>query len=144
MTLNDLSRLWYLNREIELDEERLAELEDMAVSITSPLSDMPSGKGGINRSLEEVAVKIANIKEIINRKKERCIHEREVLEDYISTVPDSLVRMVLILRFINGLPWAQVASSIGGKCTEDSVKKICYRWIREEEQRERERINAMP
>ena len=38
MTLKELSQLYYLNREIEMDKKRLLELEARAVSCSSDLS----------------------------------------------------------------------------------------------------------
>ena len=44
MTLKELSQLYYLNREIEMDKKRLQELEIMAVSISPNLTLPPSTK----------------------------------------------------------------------------------------------------
>ena len=41
MTLKELSQLYYLNREIEMDKRRLQELEAQAVSCTPNLTGMP-------------------------------------------------------------------------------------------------------
>ena len=45
MTLKELSQLYYLNREIEMDKKRLLELEARAVSCSSDLSGMPRSPG---------------------------------------------------------------------------------------------------
>ena len=37
--------------------------------------------------------------------------------------------MIFTYRFINGLTWAQVSETIGMRTTEDSVKKLCYRFL---------------
>ncbi len=129
MTLNELSQLYYLNREIELDQQRLQELEGQC-SPGSPVLDGMPRSPGMNRSkVERLAAEIVDLQAIIAAKQIQCIHERQRLERYISTIPDSLTRMVFTLRFINGLPWMQVAAHIGGNNTEDSVKKTCYRYL---------------
>lgn len=132
MTNKELSQLYYLNREIELDEKRLRELEAESTSITCNMSGMPSG-GGASSKVEKIVAEIVDLKAIIAAKQIQCIHERQRLERYIADVPDSLVRMVLTLRYISGLPWSQVAFSIGGNNTEESVKKICYRHLHSSE-----------
>lgn len=43
MTLKELSQLYYLNREIEKDEQRLAELEAIATGTTQNVTGMPHG-----------------------------------------------------------------------------------------------------
>jgi len=130
MTLNELSQLYWLNREIEMDQERLAELEQKATSISSPnLSGVPGGSNHFDNKIQRYVADIVDLQMIILAKQQQCIHERNRLERYIATIPDSLTRQVFTLRFINGLPWRQVAAHIGGNNTEDSVKKTCYRYI---------------
>ena len=130
MTLNELSQLYWLNREIEMDQERLAELEQKATSVSSPnLSGVPGGSNHFDNKIQRYVADIVDLQMIILAKQQQCIHERNRLERYIATIPDSLTRQVFTLRFINGLPWRQVAAHIGGNNTEDSVKKTCYRYI---------------
>lgn len=129
MTLKELSQLYYLNREIEMDQERLADLKTR-VGLSSPQMDgMPHGSGHGESKVEKVAAEIVDLQAIIAAKQIQCIHERARLERYISHIPDSLTRMIFTFRFVNGLPWAQVAASIGGDNKEDSVKKVCYRYL---------------
>lgn len=159
MTVKELSQLYWLNREIELDqqrldnldaeirrdEEHLAFLEVRASSPSGPNYDgMPKGSGYGNK-LESDVVRIIELQESIRRKKAArsdiamtikakqmlCLTERNKLERYIADLPDSLLRMIFTLRFINGLTWAQVSESIGVRTTEDSVKKLCYRYLDE-------------
>ncbi|MCD8191125.1 MAG: hypothetical protein LUD78_13085 [Clostridiales bacterium] len=107
MTTAELNQLYWLNREIEIDQRNLDNLQRA------------------NGSPEE----IAGLQAIILRKQERCIRERARLERYIADIPDSLARMIFHLRFVDGLPWQQVAASIGGNNTADSVRKICTRFL---------------
>ena len=108
MTLKELSQLYYLNREIEMDQARLEALRAKASAPGSPNYDgMPKSPIYENR-----------------------------LERYISEIPDSLTRQIFTLRFISGLSWLQVAYSIGGNNTEGGVKMICYRYINDEKKRQ--------
>ncbi len=161
MTIKELSQLYWLNREIESDRERLSSLdaeikrdeeqlsylEEQASSPSGPNYDsMPKNPSYRNR-LENAVIKIIELQKIIERKKvlrsdsARAIHakqilclaERNKLERYIADLPDSLIRMIFTFRFINGLTWAQVSERIGMRTTEDSVKKMCYRYLAEHE-----------
>lgn len=107
MTVWQLSQLYFLRREIAGDERRLANLRY---------------EGGSAESERE-------LRAAIERKRDRCVRERLRLEEWISGVEDSLVRQILTHRFVDGCTWLQVAMRIGGGNTEDSVKKICYRYI---------------
>lgn len=130
MTLKELSQLYYLNREIEMDQERVEALRAKASAPGSPNYDgMPKSPSYENR-LERYIADIVDLENIINLKIQQCLIERKRLERYISEIPDSLTRQIFTLRFINGLSWLQVAYSIGGNNTEQSVKMICYRYIK--------------
>ncbi len=130
MTLRGLSQLYHLNREIERDKARLAELRASAYAASSPNLSGEGIGGGIGDRVGRYGTQIADFEKRISEKIERCMHERDCLERYIADIPDSLTRQIFALRFVNGLSWIQVAFSIGGNTTEDSVKKICYRYIK--------------
>lgn len=129
MTLKELSQLYYLNREIEMDRRRLEELRAKSESPGSPRFDgMPRIKSTISK-VERYAEEIADLEAIIAAKQQQCIHERNRLERYINDIDDSLTRQIFTFRFVNGLPWPQVAAHIGGNNTEKSVSKACYRYL---------------
>lgn len=130
MTLKELSQLYYLNKEIEADIQRLERLRANTYKPSSPnLSGMPKSQY-VDNALECGVAEIADLEEIISDKLKRIIQERKKLEMYISSIHDSLTRQVFTLRFINNMSWLQVALKIGGGNTEDSVKKVCYRYIK--------------
>lgn len=130
MTLKELSQLYYLNREIERDQERLEQLRARVSAPGSPNYDgMPKSPSFENR-LERYIAEIVDLEAIIRAKITQCLHERNRLERYIAEIPDSLTRQIFQLRFINGLTWVQIAFSVGGGNTEGSVKMICYRYIK--------------
>lgn len=132
MTVKELSQLYHLNRKIELDKERLAELEAQAAAIGGGgLDGMPRTPGYANK-VERLVAEIVDTKGIIAAKQTECIFERNRLERYIADIPDALTQNIFALRFVNGLTWFQVAQAIGGNNTEDSVKKTCYRYLDKE------------
>lgn len=51
------------------------------------------------------------------------------IESYISNIEDSHIRRIVSLRFVENLSWGDVARRIGGGNTEDSVKKMFYRYM---------------
>jgi hypothetical protein len=128
VTIKDLSQLYYLNREIERDKRRLAELENAAQSCTAKITGMPHGSGTGDK-IGLYAAEIADLRGIIELNLQKCWYELNRLNRYISSIDDSLTRQIFTLRFVNGLPWQQVAYSVGGNNTADSVKKICYRYL---------------
>ena len=132
MTLKELSQLYYLNREIERDQERLDALRERAAAAGAPNTDgMPKSPGYENR-IEHYIAEIVDLEAIIRAKISLCMHERNRLERYIADIPDSLTRQIFALRFINGLSWVHIALDVGGGNTEEGVRKRVYRYLEQE------------
>ncbi len=130
MTLKELSQLYYLNREIEMDQRRLEKLRAKSTSPGSPRFDeIPKGTAVISK-VECYAEEIVDLEAIIAAKQQQCIHERNRLERYINDIEDSLTRQIFQLRFVNGLTWSQISFSVGGGNTEESVRKRVYRYLK--------------
>ena len=137
MTLKELSQLYYLNREIERDKDRLEMLRAKASAPGAPNYDsMPKSPSFENR-LERMCAEIIDLEAIMQAKITQCLHERSRLERYIADIPDSLTRQIFTLRFINGLTWLQIAYSVGGGNTEEGVRKRVYRYLIQENKSEK-------
>lgn len=131
MTLKELSQLYYLTREIEADQKRLDELEQLAESPSgAQLTGMPRAPFSNSSNVERLAAEIVDLQAIIAARQIQCIHERARLERWISEIPDSLTRQIFHCRFVEGRTWVQVALRVGGGNTEGSVKMICYRYLK--------------
>lgn len=107
MTHKELSQLYGLHREIELDQKQLQRVQALG-----------SNQAQVRICEEKLAQKI-----------EFAYAEYARLLTFLEQVDDTLVRSALHLRYVNGLPWLQVAYGIGGNTTEDGVKKMCYRYL---------------
>lgn len=134
MTTKELSQLYYLNREIENCQRKLEELEYQRGCSPVILDDMPHGKGPAKSRVEQLAAEIVDLKAIIHAKQIECIHERNRLERYIASIPDSEIRMIFEFRFADCLPWEQVAACIGEGNTAERVRQVCSRYIRAHEE----------
>jgi hypothetical protein len=129
VTTQELSQLYYLNREIEHLKTRIEELECIATSSTSRITGMPHTTD-ISDKVGKYASEIADLKELLDLNLKKCFYELNRLNRYISSIQDSEIRLIITLRYINGLSWRQIAFSIGGGNTEDGVKKIVYRYLK--------------
>lgn len=128
MTKKELSQLYYLNREIEEQQRRLQELEESATSCTAHITGMPHGSGVADK-IGKYAAEIADMRGLLDLNLKKCFYELNRLNRYISSVEDSQMRMILSLRYINGLSWQQIAWSIGGGNTENGVRMIHNRFL---------------
>lgn len=128
MNKKELSQLYYLNREIEEQQRRVEELENIATSCTSHITGMPRIMGISDKIIKCVA-EMADLKGLLDLNLKKCFYELNRLNRYIESVDESHMRMILSLRYINALSWEQIACSIGGGNTEDSVRKAHDRFL---------------
>ena len=129
MTKKELSQLYHLNREIEEQQRRLQELEDMATSCTDHITGMPR-VNGISDKVGKYAAEIADLKGLLDLNLKKCFYELNRLNRFIAGVEDSEMRMILSLRYVNGLTWEQVAASISVYANENSVKQAAHRYLK--------------
>lgn len=129
MTIRELSQLYYLNREISDLKLKIAEIESKATDTSVKITGMPHAPTAGDK-IGKLIAELDYYKSTLNNRLEQCRLELIRLNDYISKCDDSLTRQILTYRFVNGLPWTQVAASIGGT-SEYAVKKTAYRYIKE-------------
>lgn len=131
MTVKELSQLYWLDKEIVMDEKRLEQLEQQAASVSSPKYDGMPHSHDAGSMTEKLVAEIIDLQAIIAAKQIQCIHEKQRLERYIEQIDDAYTRQIFELRFVERMSWADVAYTVGGEsCSEGSVKKICYRYIK--------------
>ena len=72
---------------------------------------------------------------LMTRKNRLEILENDLLstinevDEFISAISDSQIRQIVRYRVLDELSWRQIAQKIGGGNTEDSTKKIFYRYF---------------
>lgn len=161
MTVQELSRLYWLRREIQADRDRLEKLKQeieydeaklaaiaaQAVSLSAQaFDDTPVMASKIGSRVENDAIILADLKRHIEAKKRlaeslaqtirgkllKSIEEQARLEQYIAEVPPGAVRSIMTFRFVEGMTWEQVSDALGFRSTPDSVKKLCYRYLKAE------------
>lgn len=132
MTVRELSQLYYIKKILERDTLRLEELESRLQPGGMNLNGMPRNPSSKN-IIEEVVPLIIDIKERILKNQIEYIAEQKKIESYIDSINDYQIRLILSMRFVDHLTWNQISVKIGGNNTEDSVKKMCYRFLKKSE-----------
>lgn len=112
MTKKELSQLYWLNREIEEEKRKLRELEAAATSSTATITGLPHVSGAHDK-IGDMAILIAEQRDLIDLKVRQSVIEYNRLNRYIAGVEDAQMRMILSLRYVNGMSWQQVAFAIG-------------------------------
>jgi hypothetical protein len=129
MTKQELSQLYYLNREIEQMKKRIAELESAATSATQSITGMPHANG-ISDKTGKYAAEIVDLKKLLELNLKKCFYELNRINQYINSVPDPLVRQIIMYQFVNGLNWFQIECHIGGGNKAESLRKKLYRYLK--------------
>lgn len=130
MTVRELSRLYYLRKLIDRSNEQLVKLEAQAQPGCQEITGMPRNPVFAKSAVEEIAIQISNLKDRLQKEQIEYLRERSKIENYIMSVQDYQIRLIMLLRFVDLLTWAQVAQRIGGNNTEDSVRKACNRFLK--------------
>lgn len=132
MTLKQLNELSRLPGVIRTFEREIS--DDYAVDTVSGSSkEYPYIKRTVTirgYTTEESAAKAAELTQLK--------HEYKKLTDYIDSIENKQLQVIFILRFIKSLSWRRIAFKIGGNNTEESVKKMVYRYIRQSDNKRRQ------
>lgn len=133
MTLQELNKHFELREKLEKAHEMIDSLRSAAFPGGQKLDGMPHASG-IKDKVGDLAIEIADMDARIEFLEEEIDKVKEPIIKYINAIDDDQTRLVFRLRFIRCLTWREVAVILSGGNTEDSVKKICYRYLQIDEE----------
>ncbi len=111
MTKKELSQLYYLKKEINEQQRRLAELEAAATGCTVKITGLPNGKG-ISDKIGNYAAQISDLKALIDLNLRKCFYELNRLNRYIESIEDAEMKLIFTLRYVHGMSWTKIAFAI--------------------------------
>lgn len=126
MTLSRLNAHYDLVTTYRTAQEILHRLREAADLKAQNLTGMPHSTG-INDIVGNTAVEIVRTEDRIKDLAARIEESQRPIEAWIDTVKDIYAQSILRLRYIHGMSWGEVADTVGGGNTEQSVKAVCYR-----------------
>ncbi len=130
MTLKELKDYPYVINAIKRYEKELAELYiDSAGSMSPDVSGMPHGHGA---SMSKVVSGYERNEKDIEELKEKIRLYRIRLQRYdlfFESIQEEQTLQIFELRFKHSKHWEDIAVCVGGNNTENTVKKICYRYL---------------
>ena len=130
MTLQELKNYPYIVTAIKEYKNELAELyDDSAGSMSPDMSGMPHGCSASGSKVafgyERNEKRIEELKDTIAKLKTRL----KEIDKFFSEIEDMQTRLIFELRFKKRHTWKKISETIGGNNTENTVKKICYRYL---------------
>ena len=129
MTSRELKNLYYLKKEINQQQRRIAEPEAAATNCSTKITGLPSGKGSSDK-IGNYAAQIADLKALLDLNLKKCFYEFNRLNCYIEEVEEPLIKQIMIYRFEHQMSWMQIEKAMGGKNRAESLRKKLYRYLK--------------
>ena len=129
MTLQELSRYYKLQKQLERNKEMLRSLSAAAGPGAQVLTGMPHASGSSDK-VADLVMEMEDLEQRILALEFKCDQEKKKIQTYINKIHDDQTRMIFRLRFLHCMTWGEVAAVIGGGNTEVGVKVKCYRYLK--------------
>jgi len=130
MTKHDLQQIRHLNNEIRILREHLTEME-LQIGCGAIAQDGQPKGNKIGRPTEQQAIKIAETITIIHTLELEVQELKLQTWAFVASIDDSVMRQIIILRFIDGKSWFKVSEGIGGDATEEGCRKAFERFFKD-------------
>ena len=128
MTKAELAQYRYLKREISSLRNKFRELEAAISGGSSQLTGMPGGMISAD-TVANCAIELADVGAILMLREQTAVCEMRRILRFTSTVEDSMLRMAIERRYLQGWTWEKIALSLGGGNTADGVRKSVHRFL---------------
>lgn len=129
MTKAELEQIYYLNRELKMWETELERVRCKSL-VGSPLPSNSHGSG-VSNKVADRAERIIELENRIIAKRDEIQRLRDEAVEYIYSISDSLTRQIIYYRCVSLMSWRRVAYEVGGNNTEESVRQIYSRFMRD-------------
>lgn len=130
MTVEELSQVYYINKEINSLQLELAELRQRNFYKPNIITDMPRGGSGKESNLEYVNA-VMELEDLINYSLRKLQYERKKVEKFLNSVDDAELRLIMRLRAVNNMKWEDIGTDLGMERT--TVSKKFYKYFRNRE-----------
>lgn len=112
MTIKELSKYHDIKIEIKQLEDNIIELERTVIGASKITGISVGSSNSISNHTERIGTKLALLKGKLTSKKEKLLDEANKIEDFLATVDDSDIRIIIRKRFLEGKTWDAVSKEI--------------------------------
>ncbi len=114
MTLEDASQVYYISQEIKYIKKELWDLEaGRKYYKPNILSDMPKGKGAYSNMTDDFLERQGELEDMLRYSLQKLQEERKRFEEFLASVDDAEIRLILRLRCVNNMCWEDIGASLG-------------------------------
>lgn len=110
MTLEESKQIHYIIKEISVLQRELAELKMKNPYKQNIITDMP--RGGGSSDISDYASEVMELEDMLNYSLRKLQRERRKFEQFLTTVEDSEMRLILRLRCINNMGWFDIGEEL--------------------------------
>lgn len=130
MTRKELESVYCLKKELRMWQERLAELQSDIAMSPKALDGMPfQHTNEISNPTERKAIKLMEVAKIIEGKISEIKITLAEIEEFITSIDDSVIRQIIEYRCVKCLDWKTIAAKLGTVYTEDNVRQMYHRFV---------------
>lgn len=137
MDKRTLYRLFVLPKMIEQKQREIQRIIDRLTSMSPNLSGMPHG-GGVHDKLGEGVPDLVDKKRELEEIRRGYEQEEAKLNGWIDGIEDLQIQLIFSLRFKERMSWNEVADTVGGNNSEDSVRMTVNRYLEKGEKADAE------
>jgi len=119
MTQEELSRLQHIQKEIQIIQQQISNTSHLSYKydkVRGSDSNFPYTLRSFTiegYDYDAYYVKLDRLNKKLEQKLCELIDEKDRLNDYIESVEDPIMRMILRLKHMDGLTWSQIGDRIG-------------------------------
>ena len=128
MDKKTLYRLFYLPKQIAQKKREIQRIWEKLTAMSPSLTGMPHS-GGVRDKVGDGTVELVARKEELEELVRGYEQEEKEINDWIDSLDDIQINLILTLRFRERMSWNQVADEAGGINTEDSCRKMVDRYL---------------
>lgn len=131
MTLQELNRLRKSISTVRKLQNKINAKKRSAENASPNISGMPSSHGSAEGKSNIILSYIDDERTLEPLLKEILLENANALK-FIMSISDLQLQLIFRYRFLNGYSWVKVANEIGGGNTDESVKKMVYRYLKQQ------------
>lgn len=131
MTLQELNKLRKSISTVRKLQNKINDKKRCAENASPNISGMPSSHGSAEGKSNIILSYIDDERALEPLLKEIILENANALK-FIMSISDLQLQLIFRYRFLNGYSWVKVANEIGGGNTDESVKKMVYRYLKQQ------------
>ena len=128
MTIDELKNFRKLTYAIRYWRRELEEMQRASYTRSPQLTGLP-GSGDLSDPTSERALREGKIMERIARLERQQSQEAEAVMEWIHSIEDPMVQVIMHARYIRNKSWTAVAAAVGGRNTDQNVRQIHHRYL---------------